>query len=272
MRPATVVRWIAVAWAAVWAAAIALPSERIRRARRGLLPRQAHQSLCVVDGGRRLRPVCAAAREAHRPPHPGRADHGGAEHGRRRRHPRRQPPLRGRRTGRHRDRRALAQHRHRATVPARYPVRRAPLPVDRLAAAGDRAVHHLDAQGIALARRPEEARSDRELDRAQCADLGLSAHVECALRHEDQAGRRLSGLAGSADRVRARRGRGLCVGRHQRRNARADAAVDQGRHRQSRVADGHEARREFSGRADGDRRDDDGGSQADVRDRCSPTR
>ena len=252
MRPATVARWIAVLWAARDRPAL----RRVRAIRRRFLPRQAHQSLCVVDGRRRLRPVCAAARQAHRPPHPGRADDRSC---RTWSAPKASAPpttsLRRRRAGRHRDRRALAQYRHRAAVPApgiQFDARK--IPLARLAAAGDRDCSSSRPQGTAHARRPEEARSDRQLHRrAMRRPRSIRA---CSTRSTARRSGRSRAIPGSpevADRVRARRGRGLCVGRHQRRDAGADDALDQGRQRQGVDADGHEARRQLPRRADGDR-------------------
>ncbi len=94
--------------------------------------------------------------------------------------------------------------------------------LDRLAAAGDRAGIISTRTGLRSLDDLQKPRRDRQLHVAQCADLGLSAHAQRALRHQAQSDRRLSRLAGIADRVRARRSRGLCVGRHQRRDAGAD--------------------------------------------------
>ena len=81
-------------------------------------------------------------------------------------------------------------------------------------------------KGLAQHRRSQEPRGHRLLHVAQRADLGLSAHAQRALRHQDQGDRGLSRLAGVADRVRARRSRGLCVRRHQRTHAGADGGPD----------------------------------------------
>ena len=162
MRPATVVRWIAV----LWAAAIALPSGAVAESAAAFFRGKRinlYVSSTVGGGYDQYARLLAKHIVRHIPGEPTMVVQNmvGAEGIRAANHLYAVAEQDGTAIG--------ALSRNIGTVQLfqpGIPVRRAALPMDRFAAAGDRAVRHLHAQGVALARRPEEARSDREFDRA----------------------------------------------------------------------------------------------------------
>ena len=202
---------------------------RVRAIRRRILPRQAHQFLCVVDRRRRLRPVCAAARQAHRPPHPGRADDrscrtwSGAEGIKAANYIFTVAPQDGTAIG------ALSRN----------------IGIVQLYEAGNPAIQ-FDARKMHWIGSPQQevgtgifstTKGLRSIDDLKTREVTASSTARNAPTSvyprmlNALYGTKIKviegypGLAGGADRVRARRGRGLCIGRHQR----ADAGADGGR-------------------------------------------
>ena len=197
MRPATIARWIA--WC-IWAAATALPSgasaqsaaEFFRGKRINL-----YVSSTVGGGYDQYARLLAKHIVRHIPGEPTIVVQNmvGAEGIRPRTISTPSPPQDGTAIGALSRNIGLVQ----LYIAARHPVRR---PQDSIGSARRSRRSGCSSsrprKGLRSHRRPQEARGHRLLDVAQCADLGLSAHAQRALRHQDQ---------GRSKAIRARRNR-----------------------------------------------------------------
>ncbi len=184
--------------------------DRVRadRRRRRLLPRQDRAARHRLWRRRRLRRLWQVLRPLSRRAHPRQADRDRAEHAGRRQPQRRQLALQGRAQGRHRARRAQPGHARRPGArPARHPVRRAQLQLDRQHGGGQQHHDHLARERRAHHRRREE---DDDRDRRHRRELAVGAlpdRRQQPVRHAVQDRVGLSRRRRHHDRARAARGR-----------------------------------------------------------------